>query len=44
MTADRQMDRIAAVAGLVAMSTHGHRLLGDLVFGTTASRAEHSNT
>jgi len=26
---------------LVAMSTHGHRLLGDLVFGTTASRVQH---
>ena len=27
---------------LVAMSTHGHRLLGDLFFGTTASRVQHS--
>jgi nucleotide-binding universal stress UspA family protein len=27
---------------LVAMSTHGHRLLGDLLFGTTASRVQHS--
>ena len=26
---------------LVAMSTHGHRLLGDLLFGTTASRVQH---
>jgi nucleotide-binding universal stress UspA family protein len=26
---------------LVAMSTHGHRLIGDLVFGTTASRVQH---
>lgn len=26
---------------LVAMSTHGHRLLGDLVFGVTASRVQH---
>ncbi len=26
---------------LVAMSTHGHRLLGDLFFGTTASRVQH---
>jgi nucleotide-binding universal stress UspA family protein len=27
---------------LVAMSTHGHKLLGDLFFGTTASRVQHS--
>jgi nucleotide-binding universal stress UspA family protein len=27
---------------LVAMSTHGHRLLGDIFFGTTASRVQHS--
>jgi universal stress protein A len=27
---------------LVAMSTHGHRLLGDLLFGATASRVQHS--
>jgi nucleotide-binding universal stress UspA family protein len=26
---------------LVAMSTHGHRLLADLFFGTTASRVQH---
>jgi len=26
---------------LVAMSTHGHRLLGDIVFGTTAIRVQH---
>ena len=26
---------------LVAMSTHGHRLMGDLVFGVTASRVQH---
>src|SRR6516225_3251222 len=26
---------------LVAMSTHGHRFLGDLFFGTTASRVQH---
>ena len=26
---------------LVAMSTHGHRLLGDLLFGVTASRVQH---
>jgi nucleotide-binding universal stress UspA family protein len=27
---------------LVAMSTHGHRLLADLMLGTTASRVQHS--
>ena len=27
---------------LVAMSTHGHRLLGDIFFGTTATRVQHS--
>jgi nucleotide-binding universal stress UspA family protein len=27
---------------LVAMSTHGHRFLGDLFFGTTATRVQHS--
>lgn len=27
---------------LVAMSTHGHRFLGDLFFGTTASRVQHN--
>ena len=27
---------------LVAMSTHGHGLLGDLFLGTTASRVQHS--
>jgi len=26
---------------LVAMSTHGHRLIGDIVFGATASRVQH---
>src|SRR5690349_20686968 len=26
---------------LVAMSTHGHRLLGDIVFGVTATRVQH---
>jgi nucleotide-binding universal stress UspA family protein len=26
---------------LIAMSTHGHRLLGDLFLGTTASRVQH---
>ncbi len=27
---------------LVAMSTHGHRFLADILFGTTASRVQHS--
>jgi nucleotide-binding universal stress UspA family protein len=27
---------------LLAMSTHGHRLIGDIFFGTTASRVQHS--
>jgi nucleotide-binding universal stress UspA family protein len=27
---------------LVAMSTHGHRFLGDIFLGTTASRVQHS--
>ncbi len=27
---------------LVAMSTHGHRFLADIFFGTTASRVQHS--
>ncbi len=27
---------------LIAMSTHGHRLLGDIFLGTTASRVQHS--
>lgn len=27
---------------LVAMGTHGHKLLGDLVLGTTASRVQHN--
>jgi len=26
---------------LLAMSTHGHRLFGDIVFGVTASRVQH---
>jgi nucleotide-binding universal stress UspA family protein len=26
---------------LIAMSTHGHRLLGDLLLGTTATRVRH---
>ena len=29
---------------LVAMSTHGHRWLGDLVFGTTACEVRHTLT
>jgi nucleotide-binding universal stress UspA family protein len=27
---------------LVAMSTHGHRLIADLFLGTTASRVQHN--
>jgi nucleotide-binding universal stress UspA family protein len=27
---------------LVAMGTHGHKLLGDLILGTTANRVQHS--
>lgn len=27
---------------LVAMSTHGHRLIADVLFGTTASRVQHN--
>ena|SRR5579859_4077660 len=27
---------------LVAMSTHGHRLIGDIFLGSTASRVQHS--
>jgi nucleotide-binding universal stress UspA family protein len=27
---------------LVAMSTHGHRLVADLILGTTANRVQHS--
>jgi nucleotide-binding universal stress UspA family protein len=26
---------------LIAMSTHGHRLIGDLLWGSTASRVQH---
>jgi nucleotide-binding universal stress UspA family protein len=26
---------------LIAMSTHGHRLLGDILFGTTAQKVQH---
>jgi len=26
---------------LIAMSTHGHRFLGDLIFGTTATHVQH---
>jgi len=29
---------------LVAMSTHGHRLIADIVFGATASRVQHSTS
>jgi universal stress protein A len=27
---------------LVAMSTHGHRMIADLLFGTTANRVQHN--
>ena len=27
---------------LLAMGTHGHRVVGDLIFGVTASRVQHS--
>jgi nucleotide-binding universal stress UspA family protein len=27
---------------LVAMSTHGHQLLGDLIYGTVASKVQHN--
>jgi nucleotide-binding universal stress UspA family protein len=27
---------------LVAMSTHGHRFVGDLIYGTTAPKVQHS--
>ena len=27
---------------LIAMSTHGHRLLGDLILGSVASEVRHS--
>ena len=29
-------------ADLIAMSTHGHRFLGDLIYGSTASRVRHT--
>ena len=29
-------------ADLIAMSTHGHRFLGDLIHGSTASRVRHT--
>jgi nucleotide-binding universal stress UspA family protein len=28
-------------ADLIAMSTHGHRFLGDLIYGSTATRVRH---
>jgi nucleotide-binding universal stress UspA family protein len=36
--------RLAREAGadLIAMSTHGHRFLGDLIYGSTASRVRHT--
>jgi len=29
-------------ADLIAMSTHGHRFLGDLIYGSTATRVRHT--
>jgi nucleotide-binding universal stress UspA family protein len=29
-------------ADLIAMSTHGHRFVGDLIYGSTASRVRHT--
>jgi len=29
-------------ADLIAMSTHGHRFLGDLIYGSTADRVRHT--
>jgi len=36
--------RLASESGvdLIAMSTHGHRFLGDLIYGSTASRVRHT--
>jgi len=36
--------RLAQEAGadLIAMSTHGHRFLGDLIYGSTANRVRHT--
>lgn len=31
-------------ADLIAMSTHGHRFLGDLIFGSTAHKVRHTAT
>ena len=31
-------------ADLIAMSTHGHRFLGDLIYGSTANRVRHTVT
>ena len=40
----REIVRWVAEKGcdLVAMSTHGHQFVADLLFGTTASRVQHS--
>ncbi len=40
-------DEIVRLAGetgadLIAMSTHGHRFLGDLIYGSTARRVRHT--
>lgn len=36
--------KVAEAAGvdLIAMSTHGHRFLGDLVYGSTANKVRHT--
>ncbi len=36
--------RLASEAGvdLIAMSTHGHRFLGDLIYGSTANKVRHT--
>lgn len=36
-----KLARTAAV-DLIAMTTHGHRLLGDLIHGSTADKVRHS--
>jgi nucleotide-binding universal stress UspA family protein len=40
----RELIRVAAEqdVDLIAMSTHGHRLLADIVHGTTADRVRHA--
>ena len=33
---------VAEAVDLIAMSTHGHRLLGDIILGSTADRVRHN--